>query len=107
MCYSCYTEDGSPSIINDKTLQAAKLIEEVFEYSDVGGNAHVVIDDWNVSNDTIDWCLNVGIPGNVHEAGIEQLAIEYKCLQFLLELNYDERVSALAIYEEILDLPVV
>lgn len=87
MCYGCYEEAGSPAIINDKTKAAAALVAEVYEYSLVGGNAHIVVDDWNLEDDNIRWCLDTALAENVHEADDEQLAAERACLEALLALT--------------------
>ena len=57
MCFGCYEEFGKPTIINNRTERAAFLIEKVYEYSLVGGNCHIVTDDWNIDDDSIFWCL--------------------------------------------------
>lgn len=99
MCYGCYEEAGSPAIINDKTKAAAVLVAEVYEYSLVGGNAHIVVDDWNLKDDNILWCLDTALAENVHKADDEQLAAERACLEALLALTQAERASAMALHD--------
>ena len=84
MCYGCYEEEGKPSIINKATRAAAKLIESVYDFSEVGGNAHVVVNDWNLDDDDIQWCLDAGLTENLHQANLDQLCAEYACLKALL-----------------------
>jgi len=50
MCKGCWEEAGSPAIINTKTRAVAKLIDDVYSYSGAGGNAHIVVDDWNLED---------------------------------------------------------
>lgn len=99
MCYGCYEGAGSPAIINDKTKTAAALVAKVYEYSLVGGNAHIVVDDWNLEDDNIRWCLDTALAENVHEADDEQLAAERVCLEALLALTPPERASAMALHD--------
>jgi len=99
MCYGCYKEYGSPAIITKTTQHVANLVAKVYEFSSVGGNAHVVIDDYNIEDDHIDWCLREGLSSNVHEHDEKQLAIEKELLEALRLLSIDERVSALAIHD--------
>lgn len=105
MCKRCYEEEGSPRIVNESTVAAAAAISKVFEYSCVGGNAHVVIDDWNVEDWNINAALRDWLPENVHDADDAQLEAEREALERLLALSYDERVSALAIHDQILAVP--
>lgn len=99
MCLGCWHEHGSPAIFTEKTRHAAELVQAIYDWSGVGGNAHVVVDDWNLDDENIDYCLNKGLEANVHEAGEEQLAVERAALLALKELTLDERHSALAISE--------
>lgn len=64
-----------------------------------GGNAHIVLDDFNLEDENIQWCLD-NLISNYHESTSEQLVNERNCLESLLRLNLDERVSALALYEK-------
>lgn len=105
MCKGCYIEMASPSIVNERTQDAAKLIARVYEFSCVGGNAHIVLDDWNLEDHHVDWCLSDALTQNVHEAGADQLSAERACLVAMRALSMDERASALAIYEGFLHAP--
>lgn len=100
MCVGCWEEYGSPRIVNPAVLAAAKVIDAVYAFSCVGGNLHVVIDDWN-----LDLCneADAYIATNIHEASAEQLAAERECLRLLLSLDEDERASALAIRDGYFD----
>ena len=97
MCYGCYEEAGKPAIVNHKTRQVAKAVSKIYEYNGVGSNAHIVVDDWNLDDESIDWSLTEGLSSNVHESTAEQLDIERQCLTLLKSLTEDERYSALAI----------
>jgi hypothetical protein len=106
MCYGCYEEMGSPKIVNDATTLAARLIDRVYDFSGAGGNAHVVLDDWNLEDNDIRWCLTEGLAmGAAFGDSKEQMNEERACLEALLALSKDERASAMAIYEGWLDAP--
>ena len=99
MCYSCYKEYGCPAIVNEATKHAAKLVEQVYEWSCVGGNAHIVLDDFNIEDSSIDWCLKDATSLNIRDACQEQLDVERECLLAFKSLTIEERASALALFE--------
>lgn len=99
MCYGCYEEAGHPAIVNEKTRAAAALVAKVYEFSCCGGNAHIVVDDWNLGDENIRWCLDEALTINIHSASAEQLASERECLEALLALTEDERASAMALHD--------
>lgn len=115
MCYGCWESYDSPRIDNPLVREAARAIAEVYEFSCVGGNLHVVVDDWNLDSAKGDgpgelaFCRENDIQENIHEAGPEQLAAERRCLGLLERLTEDERASALALHNGFweVDEPVV
>ncbi len=98
MCFNCYLDAGQPAIINEKTQKAAELISEIYHHDGciAGGYAHVVIDDWNLDDYSIDYCIGSATHSefDISQSG-RQACLE--CLTFLKELTMDERASALAI----------
>ncbi len=82
-------------VVNPAVELAAELIDTVYEYSGVGGNCHIVTDDYNIEDEYIHWCLDVALKDNIHEADEGQLAAEKACLEQLLKLTEDERWSAI------------
>lgn len=102
MCRACFYLAGAPRTINKNVRKAASLVEKIYEWSLVGGNAHVVVDDWNCEDDHIDRCLNNTLSENVHGAGKKQLAVERAALKALRKLSFDERITALALKEGII-----
>ena len=99
MCQGCYEEYGSPTVVTDSVREAAELVADVYEFSAVGGNAHIVLDDWNLEDDYIRWCLEKAIPENAHEAEPGQIEAEQKCLTAFLALSLEDRAAALALSE--------
>lgn len=104
MCYSCYEEAGSPSIVTDKTIAVANLIKRLHStgYGIVGGNLHVVLDDWNLEDKSLQWCIDVALPENNAVGTDKQLELEKAILNGLMQCTQDERYSVLAISEDII-----
>ena len=98
MCIHCWEKMGSPSIINDKTKEAARLIENVYVYHGAGGYGHIVLDDWNLEDDNVEWCLG-RVEENEWGYDKKELEVTKKCLETLLQMSEEERASALAIYD--------
>lgn len=104
MCIECWRSAGSPAIINDSTINAARLIGDIYDSDDTSGNCHVVLSDWNLSDDSIDWTINEAIAENFCGCSSEQLAIERDCMNALRALSLNERFSAMAIAEGAISL---
>lgn len=102
MCYGCWEKDGKPSIVNEKTIAASKLIEEVYKHSRSGGNLHVIIDDWNYQPEHLVNCLADIKRNDYGWSYPAALEAERACAEALLALTVEERGSALAIQEEII-----
>lgn len=96
MCKGCWIEMGAPAIVNDLTKAAADTIREVYEHSASGGTAHIVVDDWNLSDEDIDFCIN---DADASQWEPVQRDADLRCLHFLRRLTLDERASALAMFE--------
>lgn len=98
MCINCYTEAGSPKIINEKVERAADLIDVLYETEDggAGGYAHIVTDDWNLDDGCIDRCIEDCKKGGQDVSEETRLA-SLSALEALRELSEDERYTALAL----------
>lgn len=88
-----------------KTKKAAELINEIYEQYDcgAGGYAHIVVDDWNMDDSSIDFCINAANEGeyDISEEGRQACL---NCLNYLKELSEDERYSAMAIHDNFLEV---
>lgn len=88
------------AIWNKKVEKAVELWDEVYEYNCVGGGLHVVLDDHNLSNDTIQWCIDESIGKNglndVEENRPGQIEAETECAKHLLTMTMAEKLSAQA-----------
>lgn len=97
MCQNCYDNYGKPKIINTNTIEAARLISSIYDFSLSGGYAHIVVDDWNLEDSHIDFCFRY--METVEDADEVLLGVTRRALRRLKDLSMDERVSALAIHE--------
>ncbi len=92
MCYACWEEDGKPCIVNNNTLTAAIFIHRVYDRGPSGGHLHAQLEDWNLDSNNF---------GNLSP---EANRDEVECFNYMKKLSFNERVSALAIFEEFIDL---
>lgn len=120
MCSGCWEEAGKPIIDTPAVRMAAAAAAEVYEHSCVGGNLHIVLDDWNVEDGNLEFCSQCidaagAMPGvtetspefhqrynakkRANPDPPEQLAAERACCDLLMALTEDERYSALALFD--------
>lgn len=97
MCQNCYETAGSPQIVNENTTTAAELVKQVYKFSCVGGNLHIVLDDWNLEDSDIEFCSKQIASGGYGDCSQEQLTIERQCCDAFAAMTMKERASALAI----------
>lgn len=104
MCYDCYEKNGKPTIVNKKTKKAAKLIGKIYEQDDcgAGGYAHIVVDDWNLDDNSIDSCIIDATKGESDYISKKGRNVCLNCLNYLKELSEEERYSAMAIHSNFL-----
>jgi hypothetical protein len=87
MCEGCYRDYGSPKP-DDAARAVVPLIDAVYDDGGVGGGLHVVVDDWNLEDEHLIWCLGQGLSED-----------ERQCAEALLALSLEQRAAALAIYD--------
>jgi hypothetical protein len=105
MCYTCWKIKGNPAVINEKTIQAAKLIDMIYENRDcvTGGYAHIVVHDWNLNDDNIQFCIDCATKREYNYIGEEGRQACLICLAFLKTLTEEERYSSMAICNGFID----
>jgi hypothetical protein len=109
MCMSCWEDKyGRAAIVNERTRAVAALIDQIYSWSCAGGLAHVVVDDWNLNDYNVAFCLDAvgraerGEPqkwGEVVQDSPDELAATRAALEALRDLPEEERASAMAIHE--------
>lgn len=102
MCYGCWCEEGKPAIINDGVREAARLGKIVYDYHLAGGHLHILLDDWNAEDSHIDGCLDFLAKERAEMDEAEYMA-ELRCGRAFSPLTYEERISALALMDGIID----
>lgn len=103
MCYGCWAERGKPSKVTPEIIAAADAVKRLYEFSCVGGAAHIVTDDWNIEARCIDWCIKHAkdhwsdeTPGAVEAALdalylLRKLKINDRSIALALEAGYIDR----------------
>lgn len=79
---------------NVKIENIKQLIRKVYSYNKIGSNLHIVIDDVNVGDDSLEMCKQF-IDENSHEATTDQLLIEKELLNLLFDLSECDREELL------------
>lgn len=99
MCYGCWEEAGFPKFDSPKIREAARLVTTLYEMPDggVGGNLHIVTDDWNLETEHLEWCRDHIVKGgNDWIESEEQRILEMQILELMLPMTEAERFSVLA-----------
>ncbi len=104
MCEMCWNEYGEPNIVNEKTEAALALVRAVYEapQGGSGGNLHIVLDDWNIEDDSIYFCLGEDGEMESYFGGTYDMTptiIERACAGAFLDMTLRERASTLAKFD--------
>lgn len=104
MCITCYKEYGSPRVINNKVLDAVQLMGVADDLDSLFyGYGHIVFDDWNVDDHHIDWCLDEASMDTIKHEDDEGKNATVDVLLAFRGLTFEERVTALALYDKIIN----
>lgn len=95
MCRACWEERGTPRIKSARVRALVPLIRRVYDFDCVGGNLHVVLEDWNIEDEIIAQCWGAIV---AEESQLKAFA-EVRCMEALLSCTLKERASALALYQ--------
>jgi hypothetical protein len=77
-------------LIKQRIRELVSIIYD--DYSGVGGKLHIVLDDGNLDDCSINWCLNNSIAEITNE---EEKKIYTECAELLLKLSYSSRKRTL------------
>lgn len=84
---------------SERIDQAISLMDDVYQYDGVGGNLHIVLDDKNVNDDSIKWCLTDAI-GKYDRSGMDEedneasrTEVEIELANLLLTMTVFERLA--------------
>jgi hypothetical protein len=90
-CYEEAMEGETPPPITEEMRALARLIADFYEDYCTGGALHVVLDDWNLDDSCIKWCLS---DDNSVERDDERI---FTIGERLLALSEEERYETLRI----------
>lgn len=78
-----------PTELADASPRVMELATAIYATPDgaVGGGLHIVLDDWNIEDEQIEWCLD-----NEHPL----TPVEDECARLLLGMTFDQRAATLA-----------
>lgn len=96
MCQTCWEDHDSPTINTPAVRNAAELIHRVYQHEPAGGYLHVVIDDWNLDDHSLNVCIQ-DIHDNELNYEPHRTALQAECAEALRALTTAERASALAL----------
>lgn len=101
MCRQCWEDEyGGASVINEKTIAAAKLITDVYEINSVGGALHVVLDDWNIEDEFFGADSFKGyLEYTLFQFSAYEVKVQRKCFDAMAALTVEGRASALALHD--------
>lgn len=107
MCIICWVELDIKPVVNEKVVRAYKLVGELYELEGggVGGAGHIVFDDWNIDDGSIDSCLQ-GCDDKHSKGSLSEEVVETSraALLYFRVLTEAERYTALAFHGKELDI---
>ncbi len=106
MCQSCWEEMGSPKIWNEATRTGLKFARLVYDQMNggAGGGLHIVLDDWNLEDDSIQHCIDAKpYTRNGVDYDFTLTPVEQECAKHLLTMTMDERGAMLACMDDCYD----
>jgi hypothetical protein len=88
---------GSPTTSCPEVRLAACLVADLFRAESLGGGLHIVVYDWNLETEHVQWCIeNLPIYGSADPA---VRALELAAATSLLALEEEDRAAALGLVE--------
>lgn len=110
MCYGCWDEAGKPSAVTPAIEASAALVKRLYDkFSCVGGNLHIVTDDWNLENGDLAFCrdqvndVQQGQPGKYADTSPFQVELETSILDAMEAMSEQERYVVLALADGFID----
>lgn len=70
------------------SIELANIIREIYRLNSAGGSLHIVLDDGNVEDNDIVWCLR----NSIAELEGHEKALYERCARMLLILSEKERL---------------
>lgn len=109
MCYACWIENGRAAAVSQATIDTARSINRLYECvgGEAGGALHIVLDGWNIWDRCLAYCRNVVYGSKRRDAPTDPglMLAERDVLERLANLSVGERCSALALSEDLIEMP--
>lgn len=107
MCQTCFEEAGSPSVLNAKIIEASEAIKDLYlqEGCSCGGYAHIVVDDWNLEDHHIKYCIEIAEKGDKDYIDNDGKVACLNTLNLLMDLPEHQRYTALALADGFINIP--
>lgn len=105
MCYGCWEEYGKPTRVTPAIVETATLVEKLYASpgGGVGGNLHIVTDDWNLEDDNLAHCAERNsFPEDGRDNPIT-LKIEKDIIDAMRLMTEAERATVLALESGFID----
>ncbi len=94
MCEYCWNK-YKPVKISPLVKSIANLVKKIYMFHSTGGSLHIVLDDWNIDNSSLDFCESL-IRTNEYNESRRLLKLEVECINLLKKVDIDTRATALA-----------
>jgi hypothetical protein len=95
MCYGCWEDAGKPDERTPSTALAVAAIRRLYDLNCVGGPLHIVTDDWNLDDDSVEWCRD----HLADDAPHEEMEASRAVLDLIEPMTEAQRFTALAVWE--------
>lgn len=86
-----------------KAEEAVPLFKAVYDQprGGAGGNLHIVLDDWNIEDESIHYCMDTTKVERYFDGELDTTLtdIERRCAEHLLTMTMEERAAALAKFD--------
>lgn len=112
MCYGCWVEAKKPTKIPPTGRLCSALISRLYDmpHGGVGGNLHIITDDWNLKDSNIAFCIGWVISAIEDEPESEyvivdpaQNEVELAICLLLERMTEAERYATMALQDGIID----
>jgi hypothetical protein len=100
MCVQFWHILGCPALRSPEIDRVAMLVDRLHQFSPVGGNLHMITDEWNLSTDVLQFCaVTLAGSGEWLDGHPTQHDLERRILYLMMPMSVAERASALAIQQ--------
>jgi len=100
MCSECWRKHyGGVKKYSPEIDAAVEAIAKVYEHTMSGGHLHIVVDDFNLEDDSLAFCRRELKAPLMADETQEKRDAEEACLDLLEKLSVEDRAAALALHD--------